>query len=100
MLMLAGSVVTGFLLKKLISRRHADNGAHRAVQRGPEHDGLYMEARPRSSRKLKDEFIAVISLVAGRIAMNVLSDLARRIIPGKSDVRRAEKEFRRHNSRA
>ena len=99
-LMVAGSVVTGFLLKKLISRRHADNGTYRASRRGLEHDGLYMEARPRSSGKLKDEFIAVFSVVAGRIAMNVLSDLARRMIPGKSDVRRAEKEFRHQNSRA
>ncbi len=99
-LMLAGSVVTGFLLRKLISRRHADNGAYRSVQSGLEHDGFYMEARPRPSRKLKDEFIAVISVVAGRIAMNVLSDLAKRLIPGKSDVRRAEKEFRRQHSRA
>jgi hypothetical protein len=77
-----------------------DNGAYRAAQRGPENNGLYMEARPRPSTKLKDEFIAVVSVVVGRIAMNVLSDLARRIIPGKSDVRRAEKEFRRQHSRA
>jgi hypothetical protein len=99
-LMVAGSVLTGFLLKKLAARRHAGNGAYRGTRRSIEQDWRYAEARPRASRKLKDEFIAVISVVAGRIVMNVLSELARRAIPGKLDVHRADKDFRHQNSRA
>ncbi len=99
-LMVAGSVVTGFLLKKLTSRRDTRNGAYRATRRGIEQDWRYAEARPRPAAKLKDEFIAVISVVAGRIVMNILSELARRVIPGKLDVRRAENNFRRQDNRA
>ncbi len=94
-LMVAGSVLTGFLLKKLVSRRHAGNSVYRGSRRGPEYNGRYRERRRSVLGTLKDEFIAVISVVAGRIAMDILSELTRRIIPGKSDVRRAEKDFRR-----
>jgi hypothetical protein len=99
-LMVAGSVFTGFLLKKLTSRRHAGNGAYRGTRRSIEQDWRYAEARPRFLGKLKEEFIAVISVVAGRIVMNVLSELARRAIPGKVDIRRTDNDFRHQNSRA
>jgi hypothetical protein len=94
-LMVAGSVLTGFLLKKLTSRRHAGNGAYRSSSRHAEYDGRYPETRPmRSSIRLKDHLIAILAGVASRTAINVLSDLAKQIVPGKYDVRRAERTFR------
>jgi hypothetical protein len=99
-LMVAGSVLTGFLVKKLASRRHAGNGAYRSSARYAEYEGGYPERpRKRSSVKLKDHLIAILTGVASRTAMNVLSDLTKQIIPRKYDVRRAERNFRtsRHN---
>jgi hypothetical protein len=99
-LMVAGSVLTGFLVKKLVSRRHAGNGAYQSSTRYAGYEGGYPEKpRKRSSAKLKDALIAVLTGVASRTATSVLSDLTKQIIPRKYDVRRAERSFRttRHN---
>ena len=99
-LMVAGSVLAGFLVKKLAARRHAANGASRSSVRYAEHAGGYPETRPnRSSVKLKDHLIAVLTGVASRTAMNFLAHLTKQLIPGRHDVRRAERNFRstRHN---
>lgn len=93
-LMVVASVFTGFLLKKFTSRRNAGNGAYRSGRRSVERRWRYAEERPRFSGKLKDELIAVISVVAGRIVMNMLSELAQRVSPGRLDVRRTEEDFR------
>lgn len=94
-LMVAGSVLTGFLVKKLASRRHAGNGAYRSSERYAKYEGSYAERpRKRSSVKLMEAFIAVITAVASRTVTNLLSDLTRQIIPRKYDVRRAERNFR------
>ena len=94
-LMVAGSVVTGFVLKKMTSRRHGGNNGYRSVARNAGYDGDTRERpRNRPSTKLKDALVAVLTGVASRTATNVLSDLSKQIIPGKYDVRRAERNFR------
>lgn len=94
-LMVAGSVLAGFLLKKVAARRHTANGAYGSSARYADHASGYPEARPqRSSVKLKDYIVAVLTGVASRTAMNFLAHLTKRLIPGKHDVRRAERNFR------
>jgi len=93
-LMVAGSVLTGFVLKKMTSRRHPGNGAYRSAARNGAYDTDSHETRKRSSTKLRDVLVAVLSGVASRTATNVLSDFTKQIIPGKYDVRRAERNFR------
>jgi hypothetical protein len=94
-LSVAGSVLTGFLIKKLASRRHAANGIYRSSMGHVQHDNAH-PGRPgdRSSAKLKDALIAIVAGVASRTVTTVLSELAKRIIPAKYDVRRAERNFR------
>jgi hypothetical protein len=95
-LMVAGSVLTGFVLKKMTSRRHAGNGGYRSAARngGAYDSDTHETPRKRSSTKLRDALVAVLTGVASRTATNVLSDLSRQIIPRKYDVRRAERNFR------
>lgn len=94
-LMLAGSVLAGFLVKKLATRRHTANGAYRSSARHAEHAGVYPETPPqRSSITLKDHLIAVLTGVASRTAMNFIAHLTKQLIPGKRDVRKAERNFR------
>jgi hypothetical protein len=93
-LMVAGSVLTGFLVRKLGSRRHAENGAYRAAARAPHPEGYPDKGSKRTTVKLKDALVAVLAGVASRTATNVLSDLTKQLIPGKYDVRRAERTFR------
>jgi hypothetical protein len=92
-LMVAGSVLTGFVLKKVTSRRHAGNGAYRPAARNAGHESDNKERRRKHS-SVRDALVAVLTGVASRTATNVLSDLSKQIIPGKHDVRRAERNFR------
>lgn len=94
-LMVAGSVLAGFVLKKLRSRRHAGNGVRRAAATfGGYEDSNQPTLEKRSSSKLKDAVVSVLAGVASRTATNVLSDLSKQMIPRKHDVRRAERNFR------
>lgn len=94
-LMVAGSVLTGFLLKKMVLHRHAVNGAQRAAAHYARYeDGGPRKPRTRGSSKLADALFAVLAGVASRTVTNLLSDLTRQMIPGKYDVRRAERNFR------
>ena len=99
-LMVAGSVLTGFVLKKITLRRHGANDVHRVSPHYVRYENGVPEARrTRGSSKLKDALIAVLAGAASRTATNFLTDLTKQIIPGKYDVRRAERNFRstRHN---
>jgi hypothetical protein len=94
-LMVAGSVLTGFFLKRMALRRHSLNGAHRFSARHIRYEGGRSK-RPRmgTSSKLKDALVAILAGVASRTVTTVLTDLTKQIIPGKYDVRRAERNFR------
>ena len=94
-LMIAGSVVTGFLVRKLTSRRSEGRANSRPREHGEA--AVYRPPAPaRSSGKLKEHLTAIVAGVASRTAMNVLTELGRQIIPRQSDVRRAERNFRRN----
>ena len=94
-MMVAGSVLTGFLLRKLTSRapeprrrRPADNQA--LVTQAE----LRQLDKKHSSGRFKEHLTAILAGVATRTAMNVLSEFGRQIIPRQTDVRRAERNFR------
>jgi hypothetical protein len=93
-LMVAGSVVTGFLVRKLTSRRSNGRAASRPRDYVKTAD-YHAQERPRSSGKVKDHLTAILAGVASRTAMNVLTELSKQLIPRRSDVRRAERNFRR-----
>jgi hypothetical protein len=93
-LMVAGSVVTGYLVRKLTSRRSNGHGALRSRDHD-EAENHRVQERSRSSSRVKDHLTAILAGVASRTAMNVLTELSKQLIPRGSDVRRAERNFRR-----
>lgn len=94
-LMLAGSVVTGFLVRKIMSgknSRRARDGAY-----GSKHN----YAPPPEDRKgflnrFGNQIVAVLTGAATRTAISYLSDVGKDMLPRKSDIRRAERDFRGH----
>jgi hypothetical protein len=94
-LMVAGSVLTGYLVRKLTARR-PDSRASRGAQVVRAGDYAHSAEPPRrSSGKVKEHLTAILAGVASRTAMNVLSELGKQMIPRRTDVRRAERNFRR-----
>ena len=93
-LMVAGSVFTGFFLKKLVLRRHGLNGRRSSARHIRYENGRSKRPRTGASSKLKDALVAILAGVASRTVTTVLTDLTKQIIPGKYDVRRAERNFR------
>ena len=94
--MLAGSVVTGFVLKKWTSRgRRSRRGRAPADLQEVNYQKLRELEKKQSSGRFKEHLIAILAGVATRTAMNVLTEFGRQIIPRQTDVRRAERNFRR-----
>lgn len=94
-LMVAGSVVTGFLVRKIVSgknSRRARDGAYGSKNN--------YAPTPESRRGLfsgfRNHLLAVLTGAATRTAISYLSDVGKDMLPRKSDVRRAEREFRGH----
>jgi hypothetical protein len=93
-LMVAGSVLTGYLVRKLTARR-PDSRASRSARVVRAGDDAHSAEPRRSSGKVKEHLTAILAGVASRTAMNVLSELGKQMIPRRTDVRRAEQNFRR-----
>jgi hypothetical protein len=94
-LMLAGSVVTGFLVRKILSgknRRRARDGAY-----GSNYSYASPPERPRGFfSRFGNQVVAVLTGAATRTAISYLSDVGKDMLPRKPDIRRAERDFRGH----
>jgi hypothetical protein len=93
-LMIAGSVLAGFLVGKIAlgkNNRHARDAAY---------DSRYYPPPPARGGGLFGRFgnqvLAVVTGVATRTAINYFTDLGKDMLPRKSDLRRAERDFRGH----
>jgi hypothetical protein len=94
-LMIAGSVLAGFLVRKIAlgkNSRHARDGAY---------DSRYYPPPPPARSgglfgRFGNQVLAVLTGVATRTAINYFTDLGKDMLPRKSDLRRAERDFRGH----
>jgi hypothetical protein len=94
-LTLAGSIMTGFLVRKIVSgknSRRARKGTHGSRNRyapPPEREKGFFG-------RFGNQVLAVLTGAATRTAINYLSDVGKDMLPKKSDIRRAERDFRGH----
>jgi hypothetical protein len=84
-LALAGSILAGIMVKRLVGgkRHHNPNGAYRA-----------QGAAPRSATaKLWDPMVAILSAVATRTAIGVVSEIGKRCVSWRRDKQQSREDF-------
>lgn len=94
-LALAGSIITGFLVRKIVSGKNS-----RRAREGTYGSRNNYVPTPERGRgffgRLGNQVLAVLTGAATRTAISYLSDVGKDMLPKKSDIRRAERDFRGH----
>ena len=91
-LMLGGSFLVGFLLRRLTGgKNHKDhfNGAYR-------NDFRYAPPPREQASKIWEPIIAIVSAVATRTALGLVGELGRKFMPGQRS-RRSERDSRSYD---
>jgi hypothetical protein len=94
-LTLAGSIMTGFLVRKIVSGKNSRRARDHAYASKNNYAPPPERGRGFFS-SFGNQILAVLTGAATRTAISYLSDVGKDMLPRKSDIRRAERDFRGH----